>query len=237
MVLPQDDPAQRLATEATVPALVAAAIASDPTVANSAATMAQSTAGLVPVWKASTAYTAGQRVVAPDGDIVAAKVNFTSGATYSAANWNSSNHTVTIDNTVGRRAFAWDIGNNRAQLIYGDTGLRNIEATWDPGSTGQRVVYLRRIGGMVELTVYGIQSTGTQVCITLPQGFIPDYHKSFNSAYQGATGVGSRAVVTNAGQVWQVGVVAGNIIYATLQWFTSNPWPTTLPGVAVGTPS
>lgn len=76
--------------DAKVPPLVAAHIANDPTVANSAATMAQSTAGLVPAWKASTAYTAGQRVIAPNGDVVAAKIAFTSGASYSAANWNAS---------------------------------------------------------------------------------------------------------------------------------------------------
>jgi len=55
------------------------------------------TAGYVPAWKPTTAYTAGQRVVAPNGDVVAAKTNFTSGATYSAANWNAS----TQDGRIG----------------------------------------------------------------------------------------------------------------------------------------
>lgn len=73
-----------------VPPIVAASIANDPTVANSAATMAQNTAGLVPVWKASTSYVAGQRIISPNGDIVSAKANFTSGASYSASNWNAS---------------------------------------------------------------------------------------------------------------------------------------------------
>jgi lysophospholipase L1-like esterase len=82
---------------ARVPPIVAAAIASDPTVASSAATMAQNTAGLVPAWKATTAYVAGQRVIAPNGDVVAAKVNFTSGASYSATNWNAS----TQDGRIG----------------------------------------------------------------------------------------------------------------------------------------
>lgn len=46
--------------------------------------------GFTPAWKADTAYPAGFRVVSPNGDIVSAKVAFTSGATYNAANWNSS---------------------------------------------------------------------------------------------------------------------------------------------------
>lgn len=75
---------------AKVPPLVAAYIASDPSVISAAATMAASTAGLVPVWKASTAYVAGQRVIAPNGDVVSAKVNFTSGTSYAAASWNPS---------------------------------------------------------------------------------------------------------------------------------------------------
>lgn len=43
-----------------------------------------------PVFKAATAYTAGQRVIAPNGDVVSAKIAFTSGATYAAADWNAS---------------------------------------------------------------------------------------------------------------------------------------------------
>ncbi|WXW93162.1 esterase [Arthrobacter phage BrayBeast] len=44
----------------------------------------------VPKWKANTAYIAGQAVLTPTGDTVTAKVAFTSGATYNAANWNYS---------------------------------------------------------------------------------------------------------------------------------------------------
>lgn len=78
-----------------VPPLVSQAIANDPTVANSAATMAQSNAGLLPLWAASTAYAAGQRVTAPNGDIVTAKAAFTSGAAYDPANWNASEQSAT----------------------------------------------------------------------------------------------------------------------------------------------
>jgi hypothetical protein len=41
-------------------------------------------------WKPNTPYTAGQRIVAPNGDVVSAKATFTAGATYSATNWNAS---------------------------------------------------------------------------------------------------------------------------------------------------
>jgi YD repeat-containing protein len=47
-------------------------------------------ATFVPKWKAATAYLAGDKVLSPSGDVVAAKVDFTSGASYSAANWDIS---------------------------------------------------------------------------------------------------------------------------------------------------
>jgi lysophospholipase L1-like esterase len=47
-------------------------------------------ADVVPKWKANTAYAAGDPVLTPTGDTVTAKVSFTSGSTFSAANWNYS---------------------------------------------------------------------------------------------------------------------------------------------------
>lgn len=88
---PQTSAALDASLDSKVPALVADTIANDPSVVNSAATMAQSNTGLLPVWKASTSYVTGQRVVSPDGDIVTAKANFTSGTTYSPTNWDPSN--------------------------------------------------------------------------------------------------------------------------------------------------
>jgi len=49
----------------------------------------------VPNWKATTAYLAGDKVLSPGGDVVSAKVNFTSGASYSSANWDLSASYVT----------------------------------------------------------------------------------------------------------------------------------------------
>ncbi|AXH44405.1 tail protein [Arthrobacter phage Kumotta] len=82
---------------ALVPPLVAQAIANDPTVADSAAAIAQSTAGLIPKWKANTSYTSGQQVVAPTGDVVSAKVTFMSGAVYSESNWNKSDSAKKVE--------------------------------------------------------------------------------------------------------------------------------------------
>lgn len=44
--------------------------------------------GALPFWKASTAYTSGQLVISPAGEIVSAKTSFTSGSSYDATKWN-----------------------------------------------------------------------------------------------------------------------------------------------------
>jgi hypothetical protein len=38
-------------------------------------------------WAANTAYTAGQAVIAPGGNVVTANANHTSGASYTPGNW------------------------------------------------------------------------------------------------------------------------------------------------------
>jgi len=50
-------------------------------------------------WKPNTYYIAGDSVTNPSGDTVTAKVNFTSGASYNAANWNLS--TVYANDATG----------------------------------------------------------------------------------------------------------------------------------------
>jgi len=48
------------------------------------------TATYVPKWKPTTAYLAGDKVLSPNGDVVSAVANFTSGASYDASNWSLS---------------------------------------------------------------------------------------------------------------------------------------------------
>lgn len=51
---------------------------------------AQLIAAYVPKWKATTTYLSGDKVLNPNGDVVSAIANFTSGASYNSANWNLS---------------------------------------------------------------------------------------------------------------------------------------------------
>jgi hypothetical protein len=65
-------------------------------------------ATFVPKWKPNTAYLAGDAVLSPVGDVVTAIANFTSGASYNAANWNVSATYVPVatDQTItGSKTF------------------------------------------------------------------------------------------------------------------------------------
>jgi hypothetical protein len=61
-------------------------------------------ATFVPKWKATTAYLAGDKVLSPGGDVVSAKVDFTSGASYDASNWNISTTYTTPTQAAGLSA-------------------------------------------------------------------------------------------------------------------------------------
>jgi hypothetical protein len=78
----------------------AAALAAD----SESAFAGELSATFVPKWKATTAYLAGDKVLSPAGDVVSAKVNFTSGASYSAANWDLSTSYTTPTQAAGLSA-------------------------------------------------------------------------------------------------------------------------------------
>lgn len=68
------------------------------------ATAVALSATFVPKWKATTAYLAGDKVLSPGGDVVSAKVDFTSGASYSSANWDISATFTTPTQAAGLSA-------------------------------------------------------------------------------------------------------------------------------------
>lgn len=115
---------------------IGAAAADATSKANTAETNAKAYSdgkGYLPVWKASTAYTAGQRVIAPNGDIVSAKVAFTSGTTYLATNWNPSTGYTAHDTAIAdAKWFKADLSGTTDLNTYNTTALQGfyrIQAT------------------------------------------------------------------------------------------------------------
>lgn len=157
---------------------------------------------------------------------------------------------VTINNTVGRRAFAWDAGNARQQMIYGDTGRRDITSLFNgtapSAATGITAgsVYLTRVGRMVELVLEGVtlppgqSATFVTLGDIIPSGFLPpserDFPLSARLTTEGANGGGLR-VNRITGRLIVYLHVDGETVRVSANWLTEDAWPTTLPGTAVGT--
>lgn len=137
----------------------------------------------------------------------------------------------TVKETAGRTVTVWDYLNNREQLIYGDTGERDI-STLLTGATGR--VTVSRVGSMVNLSFEGVAPSDSTsgLILTLPVGFRPSNRKDFTMP---ATTAGaawrSTYILTNGGVgVWSRGTSDNYRFYISFR--TSEPWPTSLPGVA-----
>lgn len=151
-----------------------------------------------------------------------------------------------VDQTAGRTFYTWDYLNMREQLVYGDTGTRDITAlvTWPTGvsiTTGSKVL-LRRRGYSVEIWVEeGLEfasAVAQSTFVTLPNGFVPlsqgDMSPIFNR--NGLSQVGAIQSLLD-GQI-RVASSAATAVGANTRFRhvfqTQQSWPTTLPGTAVG---
>lgn len=139
--------------------------------------------------------------------------------------------TQRVDQTAGRAIYTWDDVNNREQLIYGDTGWR--ELTLENGWAGS--VRARRIGSTVDVVCTTLVAGSSTLITPLGSGFRPQ---------QNIPIMARPANIANPpfyGQVtWQTGYLSlptaqlyGNQS-SQFSFTTLDPWPTTLPGTPVG---
>ncbi|AOQ28214.1 hypothetical protein SEA_HUNTINGDON_2 [Arthrobacter phage Huntingdon] len=139
-----------------------------------------------------------------------------------------------IDNTAGKAIYIWDETQNRSQLMYGDTGWRDISALFPTLTSGS--VLVRRIGYTVYWKINAIFTTagGNQVVGTLPDGFRPAFA---DTEFLGHTGTGTpvRVNVTTNGNVTGYTLTTAHLITYSGSIAVSQSWPATLPGTAVGT--
>ncbi|ASR84120.1 minor tail protein [Arthrobacter phage Wheelbite] len=159
---------------------------------------------------------------------------------FGSAVWSSWSmfRSTRLDQTAGRAIYAWDEQNNRDQLVYGDTGFRQL--TLENGYLGG--LYIRRVGPMVNLTGTITRPVGGSLNGTFYSqihiGFRPQnsnwvhhpvrhsnnaswfsfYRKYTEYTFENSTGDNDAAQVR-----------------IDVTWMTTDPWPTTLPGIASGT--
>lgn len=138
----------------------------------------------------------------------------------------------TIDETAGRVVKAWDYINGRDQVIYSDTGLRRITHADVTAGT----LSIRREGNTVYFYAQAIAlaNTGTVVIsAVIPVGFRASTFVPVASLPYWSSEVSRRARCTGPDLQFQ-SVGSSDIQNLVGIWDTNDPWPTTLPGTAIG---
>ncbi len=137
------------------------------------------------------------------------------------------------DESIGRRIFTWNHAYSTGggwQLTYSDTGWRDVSANINtPNGFTAGSIFVRRTGYTVALGVYGLARAagGAGDYYTFLAGWrcdIPVYGRSFSNNPWYVNG--SSAYINMAGTS-ESG--AGTL------FITSDAWPTSLPGSAIGT--
>lgn len=151
-----------------------------------------------------------------------------------------------VDQTAGRAIYQWDEINNREQLIYGDTGRRNISSFVTAPTPTSGTITIRRVGSIVTLNIvdllFSSALAGNTYVIpagSLPVGFRPNGAASnVNGVLINGEGnsnpIFSRILVQPDGSV-RFGPTGAFLLNGLVSWDTVEAWPTTLPGTAVGT--
>lgn len=148
-----------------------------------------------------------------------------------------------VDNTAGRAVYTWDDIANREQLIYGDSGWRDVTALVSPTYTATKVT-LRRVGMQVTLNFDGLKSTtetGNSTFMNMPAGFGTDLTNGLGNLRYGLatelSGANPRIISPepNSSGMRFLSYTTGVALHGSLIYYTRDPWPTSLPGTAVGT--
>jgi hypothetical protein len=138
------------------------------------------------------------------------------------------------DESVGRRLYQWDANNNRFQMTYGDTGLRDVTAAL--GNSSHFTINnadLRRVGSTVEFycdfTTTASYAAGDNLW-TVPSGFQPQVSRYGLVYFYGS----SVAAIYTGGTLPLYSLALSTTYRVHGTWTVTQAWPTTLPGVAIG---
>lgn len=189
-------------------------------------TGAAGTPGGVDAWKPNTFYAAGKFAIVPaTGELVSAKVDFTSGTTYNAANWNASGLSVSIDyRGLPQRELVSgeDINNIRDPGLYTcpSTTVAGTLVNWPaPGFTGSLLVGKAKAGNFTSQEVLALISTTAP-----PDRFFRVTRASTNTSWT-AWGFGA----------WLRGAMLDGTNLDTFR--ESGAWVHTNPSALVGVPA
>ncbi|UQS94693.1 minor tail protein [Arthrobacter phage Zeina] len=158
-----------------------------------------------------------------------------------------------VDQTAGRVIYEWDSVNNREQLIWGDTGWRQMPVPVVAGKVSSGNFQLRRVGSTVYCKLDSIlidTSTTTGAATLLLNADIPSgFRMLANERSLQNVGLSNDAlrqqVISLFTDIWWVRTISDTgvsnlrpttALLGTVSWSTDQPWPTSLPGVTVTAP-
>lgn len=144
-----------------------------------------------------------------------------------------------VDDTAGRAIYTWDDVSSREQMIYGDSGVRNIIAAIAGQSTAASdpSVLIHRNGNLVTLIFENLQpatSADWTPFTSLPAGFRPrlrNPHRFFITASN--LGEQRSMFLYTSGAMTIFGAKNTDVIRSSITYPTVDPWPTSLPGTAI----
>ena len=183
--------------------------------------------------------------IAPSGTSIGGVLHLT-GSGFPNGVVSASVGSIYIDTAVTNGASSWikksGTGSTGWQVLEGNTGWRNVTSSLINGWTAGEFL-LRRIGSQVYLRTEALNAaTMTSASpYTLPSGFraystasiVTSSERQFFTTATNPAAVW-RATTPSDGVLYIQGATTGlSVLYGTLQFTTSEDWPTTLPGTAV----
>lgn len=138
-----------------------------------------------------------------------------------------------VDNTAGRAIYTWDDTAEREQLIYGDTGERDVSALLSD-ATGTAI--MRRRGYNVVIDLIDVKPTtalGEHNILVLGNGYRPAQRERKLYVPKATTGAISSVFITTGGAIRIWATNTADLYRMSFSFNTTDPWPTTLPGLAL----
>jgi hypothetical protein len=158
--------------------------------------------------------------------------------------------TTRVDQTAGRAMYVFDDLNGREQLVYGDTGMREVSslvnAAFFDSSGVTRQLFIRRTNNLVSVSgqMLSTASTSSVSALTIPNGFRPqsvveatclNIRSASSWARVNTAGGGANTMSLISGpNAANGGFIAGDVFNIGVTWMTNDTWPSSLPGNASG---
>lgn len=144
-----------------------------------------------------------------------------------------------VSEAAGRAIYAWDATNHREQMIYGDTGWRDVSSLLVNGWKG--IVHMRRTLHDVKLQIVSLSAaeatSGT--FMVAPTGFqlgLTSLGNVRGFVFSNTNPITMRSVnISGSATVSVTQYTTADVqLLGSFEWSTHQPWPTVLPGTATG---